>query len=222
VFYYLHLVSSLEQALSGTSGVDFDQPDIRLTVSDLRKSQALEFLHQSGADTRKQLAIINPGATNSRAKCWLPERFAAVGDQLLRRGDVQVALIGSRAESGLAQQITQMMRHQPVVLTGQTDLGLLVAIISLARLLITNDTGPAHIGAAVGVPTLVIFGPTEHYATRPFSPVAEVVRQPVVCSPCMLRECPIDHRCMTQITTEEVMARATRILDSRAAAAIAV
>ena len=67
-------------------------------------------------------------------------------------------------------------------------------------LLVTNDTGPAHIAAALGRPTLVIFGPTNPLTTRPFSPVAELVRHPPDCAPCMLRDCPIDHRCMTAIT----------------------
>ena len=98
------------------------------------------------------------------------------------------------------------------MLTGQTSVAEATAIISVADVLITNDTGPAHIGSAVGTPTLVIFGPTNPLTTRPFAPNAEIIRQKPDCAPCMLRDCPIDHRCMTGITPEEVFAQATAMM----------
>jgi heptosyltransferase-2 len=100
------------------------------------------------------------------------------------------------------------------MLTGETDLSQLTAILSLVDLLVTNDTGPAHIAAALGRPALVIFGPTDPRTTRPFSASAEVVRRPPDCAPCMLRDCPIDHRCMTAISHEEVLERASRIMNA--------
>jgi heptosyltransferase-2 len=107
------------------------------------------------------------------------------------------------------------MRHPAKVLTGKTDLAELVAILSLVDLLVTNDTGPAHIAAALGRPTLVIFGPTNPLTTRPFSPFAEIVREPPDCAPCMLRDCPIDHRCMTAITPDEIFSRARTMLSDK-------
>jgi heptosyltransferase-2 len=107
------------------------------------------------------------------------------------------------------------MRNKPVVLTGKTELKELVAVLSLVDLLVTNDTGPAHIAAALGRPTMVIFGPTNPLTTRPFSPFAEIVRQPPDCAPCMLRDCPIDHRCMTAISPDEVFKRAQVMLERR-------
>jgi heptosyltransferase-2 len=220
VFYYLNLVSALERATTGRSKVDFTHPDISLTVSRQRKAQALAMLSEHGVNVQKRIAVINPGATNSRAKRWLPERFAVVADQLLDRGDTEVVFIGTKTERDVAEQIVSAMRRQPIVLTGQTDLAELVALLSCAHLLISNDTGPAHIGAAVGVPTLTIFGPTEHFATRPFSPSAVVIRKPVECSPCMLRDCPIDHRCMTRITVEDVLVHANKVLETASAAPV--
>jgi heptosyltransferase-2 len=85
-------------------------------------------------------------------------------------------------------------------------------VLSLADVLITNDTGPAHISAALNRPTLVIFGPTDPRTTRPFPSVAEIVRHPPECAPCMLRDCPIDHRCMTAISADEVFQRATQLM----------
>src|SRR5204862_565671 len=92
------------------------------------------------------------------------------------------------------------------------DLAQTAAVLSVADLLVTNDTGPAHVAAAVGCPVVVIFGPTNPLTTRPFSALAEVVRRPPDCAPCMLRDCPIDHRCMTAITAEEVFERATTMM----------
>jgi heptosyltransferase-2 len=103
-------------------------------------------------------------------------------------------------------------------MTGKTSLAQTAALLSSADLLVTNDTGPAHVAAAVGCPVVVIFGPTKPETTRPFSTLAEVVRKPPVCAPCMLRDCPIDHRCMTAITAEEVFERAARSLEARRAA----
>ena len=104
------------------------------------------------------------------------------------------------------------MQCEPIVLTGKTDLAQLVAVLSLADVVVTNDTGPSHIAAALGRPTLVIFGPTNPLTTRPYPPTAEILRRPPDCAPCMLRDCPIDHRCMTAITPAEVFDRAVRAI----------
>jgi len=97
-------------------------------------------------------------------------------------------------------------------LTGKTTVAEAVAIISVGDLLITNDTGPAHLGAALGTPTLVIFGPTNPLTTYPLSSTAEIIRRPPDCAPCMLRDCPIDHRCMTAISPEHVFDRAVTMV----------
>jgi heptosyltransferase II len=101
------------------------------------------------------------------------------------------------------------------VLTGRTDLAQTAAVLKASDVLVTNDTGPAHIAAAVGCPVVVIFGPTNPITTSPYSTAAEVVRHPPDCAPCMLRDCPIDHRCMTAVTPEEVFGRAARALALR-------
>jgi heptosyltransferase-2 len=156
-----------------------------------------------------------PGSINSRAKRWPAERYADLGDRLVDELQAEVVLIGSAAEADVSLEVSRRMRNQPIVLTGQTDLAELVAILSQVDLLITNDTGPAHIASALGRPTLVIFGPTNPLTTRPFSPLGEILRQPPECAPCMLRDCPIDHRCMTAITSGEVFERARQALETK-------
>lgn len=222
VFYYLNLVAELERALTGQTQVNFDAPHLALPVSLQRQRRGRAFLAEQGVDVDKALVVVNPGATNSRAKRWLPERFAAVSDRLLERGDANVVLIGAPEEIAWAQHITARMRRRPLVLTGRTNLRQLVDVLSCAQLLISNDTGPAHIGAALGVPTLALFGPTAPVATRPLSDNAMVIRHPVSCSPCMLRDCPIDHRCMTGISVDDVLSHAERILDVAAPSPVSV
>jgi heptosyltransferase-2 len=157
------------------------------------------------------LVLLCPGSINSRAKRWPAERYAAVADHFAKTG-TGVALIGSPAELEVSNEVSRHTMNKPIVLTGQTSVAQATAIISVADVLITNDTGPAHIGSAVGTPTLVVFGPTNPLTTRPFAPNAEIIRQQPDCAPCMLRDCPIDHRCMTAISPEEVFAQATAMM----------
>jgi heptosyltransferase-2 len=99
-------------------------------------------------------------------------------------------------------EVAEKSKINPIILTGKTTLAEVVSVLSVCDLLVSNDTGPAHISAALGTKTLVIFGPTNPRTTQPWN--SEIVYKNVECSPCMLRDCPIDHRCMTRISAEEV------------------
>lgn len=211
IFYYLNLVAELERLLCGTSIVESNDPRFALDVSVDRRRRAKEFLHAHGVRPGGPLVLLCPGSINSRAKRWPAERYAAVADHFAGAG-ASVALIGAPGELQVSNEVSMRARHKPMVLTGKTSVAEATAIISVADVLITNDTGPAHIGSAVGTPTLVIFGPTNPLTTRPFAPTAEIIRQKPDCAPCMLRDCPIDHRCMTAISPEEVFARANAIM----------
>ena len=210
-FYYLNIVAALERLWNETSSIEGSEPRFDLAVSEERKLQARALLKQHGVTPGAPCVLLCPGSINSRAKRWPAERYAAVGDRLNESG-AQVVLIGSPGELDVSQEVCKHAQHQPVVLTGNTTMAQATALISIADLLITNDTGPAHIGAALNRPTLVIFGPTNPLTTYPMSPHAEIIRRPPDCAPCMLRDCPIDHRCMTAISPEEVFERASVIL----------
>jgi len=221
VFYYLNIVAELERMLHGSSSLESSEPHTGLAVSDERRRAARELLRERGARLERPLVALCPGSTNSRAKRWPAERFAALADSLMERAGAEVVLIGAGEELDVSEEVARRMCKRPVVLTGETDLGQTVAVLSVADLLVTNDTGPAHVAAAVGCPVVVIFGPTNPLTTRPLSPLAEVVRVPPDCAPCMLRDCPIDHRCMTAITASDVYARAARALEARRGAEVA-
>ncbi len=214
VFYYLNIVAELERSLNDEKPRESRQPDASLEMSEARKSQGSAILSSHGVRADAKLIALCPGSINSRAKRWPAERYAALADMLMDRLEAQVLLIGSPEELDVSLEVGRHMRHQATMLTGKTDLAQLVSVLGLVDLVVTNDTGPAHIASALGRPTLVIFGPTNPLTTRPFSPLAELVRHPPDCAPCMLRDCPIDHRCMTAISPDDVFERAAAMLSS--------
>jgi heptosyltransferase-2 len=211
VFYYLYLIAALEQAVTGGNSVCEHDPDISLALTEFSQAQASALLRANGLADGKGIVAICPGSINSRAKRWPAEKFAALADRLID-DNRKVILIGSDEEREVSDEVTKRMKHQPVDLTGKTNLEQVTALLGLVDLVVTNDTGPAHIAAAMGRPTIVIFGPTNPLTTRPFSPLAEVVRHPPDCAPCMLRDCPIDHRCMTAITVDEIFEKSVSAL----------
>jgi heptosyltransferase-2 len=211
VFYYLGIIAELETLLYGATEVWEREPDASLTVSEKRKTAARELLKFHGADLSKKIVVLCPGSTNSRAKRWGAQNYAELADLLNKNLNANVILIGSPDELTVSNEVVNLAQTKLISLTGKTDLAEVVAILSAANLLITNDTGPAHIAPALATPTVVIFGPTIPFTTRPFSPLAEIIRKPPECAPCMLRDCPIDHRCMTAITPAEVYRKAESV-----------
>jgi heptosyltransferase II len=228
VFYYLNLVTELERRLGGDGRAIGPQVEpstaargeinAGLRVSDERRRAAREILRDRGLDMERPVVALCPGSTNSRAKRWPAERFAALADLLMNEGGAQVLLVGSADEMEVSAAVVAASRRKPLDLTGRTSLAESTALLSVCDLLVTNDTGPAHLADAVGCPVLVIFGPTDPVTTRPFSERAIVVRRPPSCAPCMLRDCPIDHRCMTAISPADVFAEAARLLAASSAA----
>ena len=155
---------------------------------------------------------LNPGAFYGTAKRWRPERFAAVADLLARRRGARVAILGGAAERGLGEAIAGLMRTPVRLLSGETSLADLVGVLASLRLLLTNDSGPMHLAAALGVPLVAVFGSTDWRETAPVGDRARLLREPVECAPCLLRECPIDHRCMTRVTVDRVAEAALEMM----------
>ena len=177
----------------------------RLPVADEARRRSDDLLREQGIAPAGPLVAMSPGSVYGSAKRWPAERFAAVADGLAESRGATILLIGSEGERPILDQAAAHMRRPAVNLGGRTDLLALVGVLERARLLVSNDTGAMHVAAAVGTPVLAVFGPTDAVATGPLGRCARVVRVPVPCSPCLLRECPIDHRCMTGVTVEEVL-----------------
>jgi heptosyltransferase-2 len=185
----------------------------QLHVGRDQREGARLILEDSGIRTEgAPILALCPGATNSRAKRWPADRFAATADRLSDQNGFQTIIVGTGGDVEVAEEVARSMRSPAAMLAGKTNIADLKGILACTSLLISNDTGSAHVAAALGVPTAVVFGPTEHVSTRPLSDAATVVRHNVECSPCMLRDCPIDHRCMTRVEVDDVYSAARELL----------
>lgn len=214
VFYFINLIAEVEKRFVGSNTVLHSEPDSTLQISDERKAEARQILNGAGVDPAKKVIALGTGSTNSRAKRWGADNYAKLNDMLHNELGVNVVLAGTADDAEIADEVQRLSQSQAIDLTGKTDLADAAAILSVVDLLVSNDMGLAHIAPAVGTKTAVIFGPTNPVTTRPFSYNAVVVRKEVECSPCMLRDCPIDHRCMTRISVNEVFNVCRELLDS--------
>lgn len=211
VFYYLNLIAEIEKKFFGTETVLQNEPRLDLKISDERRTQAREILTENRIDLSKKTIALGVGSTNSRAKRWSAESYAELNDKLQSELGATVILVGAENELEVSQEVFEKSKLKPTILTGKTSLSEAVAILSEIDLLVSNDMGLPHISSAVGTKTLVIFGPTNPKTTQPWN--AEIIRRETVeCSPCMLRDCPIDHRCMTWISADEVFRKSKNIL----------
>ena len=213
-YFYLELVRAVENGVLGTDSSARYETTTDLPVSDERQADTRDFLTRKGVDLSRPIVALGPGSTNSMAKRWPYERFATVADLLHKEKAANIILLGGPDDVEVAAKISAMSRASLLDLTAKTSLGDAADILSVCDLMISNDMGLAHLAPAVGTATLVIFGPTNPVTTRPFSELAQVLRVEVECSPCMLRECPIDHRCMERVTVEQVFSAAVSKLES--------
>lgn len=216
-YYYLELL----RRAGWLDALSVIEP-VRLTPSPATVERLRQRLSSSGVEPGKNsgrpVVVLAPGAAYGSAKCWLPERYAAVADRLVEAHDAAVLLCGTPAEASLGDAIATRMRTQPISLIGQTTLGEFLALLPSADLFIGNDSGAMHLAASVGVPQVLVFGPTDENGTAPLNPAARLVKRPVSCSPCFLRHCPVDHRCMTGVSVDEVWQEADAVLRARPAA----
>lgn len=145
-----------------------------------------------------------PGAEYGPAKRWLPERFAEAAAKITAQSSAQWILLGTKQDAAIGQQIAAVIGDHCVNRIGQTTLEQLIDELRRCSLLLTNDTGTMHLAALLGVPVVAVFGSTEPRLTGPLGNGHTVLRHHVECSPCFLRECPIDFRCMKAISADEV------------------
>lgn len=210
--YYLALLRGAGlMDFKSWSREDFDL-SIRIGVPEVEEMAARALLRSRGLEDGVLLIGLNPGATYGGAKRWYPSRYAEVADSLVSSYGARILLFGSAAERPIALAVAQKMKHPAVVLAGETTLGQLMALLKMCRLLVTNDSGPMHLAAALDVPQIAIFGSTSEIATGPLSARAIVLKHQVPCNPCFLRECPIDLRCMNAVTVAMVLDAAVGIL----------
>lgn len=214
-YYYLEL---LHRAGWLTALPEINRIVLQVLVA--ARANAEERLTRAGVRAGATRIALGPGASYGSAKCWLPERFASLADRLIEAFDTDVILFGTPAERGTADAIASLMRHRSINLAGETTIAELPALMAACHLFIGNDSGAMHVAGAVGLPVVGIFGPTDADGTAPATPLFRRVQESVFCSPCFLRRCPIDHRCMKRVTVEAAEAAARSWLIAGSAARV--
>ena len=205
VEYYQQLVHAL--------GFPNGPIEPRVTVPDDARDLGARLLADGGWDGRAPLVALAPGAAYGGAKRWPPAYFAELADSLAMDG-VRCAMIGGAADAATGREILgALVRRDAIIdLIGRTDLPTLAGVVGCSRGLVTNDSGAMHLAAAAGVSVTAVFGPTDDTATRPMGDEHVVLVHPVWCRPCMLRECPLDHRCLRGLKVAPVLDAARRTL----------
>ncbi|HLC42900.1 MAG TPA: lipopolysaccharide heptosyltransferase II, partial [Methylomirabilota bacterium] len=198
---YLRLVQSI--------GIAAHERTPRFTVTKDELARADRLLGSLGIDPASPLVGIQLGAAFGPSKRWIPERIAELAERLSKEGDGEPLLLGSREEEPLARWIAERVSAPLHSLVGKENPECLPAILSRCRAVVSADTGPAHLAAAVGTPVVTLFGPTDPRRSRPLGERQVVLWTQVPCSPCFLPRCPIDHPCMTSITTQQALTSVT-------------
>jgi heptosyltransferase-2 len=206
--YYLELVRGL--------GIDAAAAVPRIRVSEATRRRAQRLYDAAGISASTVVGFA-PGAAYGYAKRWPPDRVAKVITRATRELQAHCVLVGAAADREAGREIESSLPPDvhTTNLIGRTDLRLLIGVLERCRAFVSNDSGAMHLAAAVGVPVTAIFGPTDERATAPLGD-HDIILHQVFCRPCMLRECPIDHRCMKRIGTDEVFAAVTRRLQPTA------
>jgi heptosyltransferase-2 len=192
-------------------------PLVRPRPSTVERAQAA--LEREAIGNGVPLVGFAPGAAYGHAKRWPPRRVAEVIARLAHERGAACVLVGAAGDREAGREIESALPPdvRTVNLIGRTDLRLLVGLLARCRAFVSNDSGAMHLAAATGLPVTAIFGPTDERVTAPLGDHDLMIHQ-VFCRPCMLRDCPIDHRCMKGITVDAVFTAVVRRLDAAGAA----
>ncbi len=186
---------------------------LELAVDPAAESDLAQELERRGVRAAERLLVVTPGSAFGPAKRWPAGHFAAAAELLARRMDLLPVLAPAAAEAGLARAIAGAMGVRAIALVDPApDLERLKALVARAALVLTNDSGPRQVAVALGRPVVVVMGPSDPQNSAQHLEGQRVLREPVACSPCGRRTCPIDHRCMTRLRPERVLAAAEELL----------
>ena len=205
--YYLELVRGL--------GVDAPDGHPRIVPRETTRARARALLDQRIPSGRRVVGLA-PGAAYGHAKRWPPARMADLARRLARERAATCVLVGAAGDRDAGREIESSMPPDvPIVnLIGRTDLRLLIGLLAHFQGFVSNDSGAMHLAAAAGVPVTAMFGPTDERVTAPIGDHDVLIHQ-VFCRPCMLRDCPIDHRCMKGISVDAAFDAVSRRLEAR-------
>ena len=189
-----------------------DVAPVSLRVSPESAARAEKLLNGTGCAPGSLRVALGAGAAYGTAKCWPANRYADLARRLVADHGAHVLLFGAASEAAVAAEVELGAGPGIVNLIGRSAIGDLPALLSRCRMFIGNDSGAMHVAAAVGLPVVAVFGPTDPDGTRPLTPQLSIVQRRVACSPCFLRHCPIDHRCMKSVELDAVLLAARKWL----------
>ena len=182
-----------------------DAEELKLEVAKPHREKMRAWLNDHRISPGAALIAIAPAAAYGPAKEWPPVRYAALIDFLTEEGGAECVLVGAPAERNLCAQVAATSRTNPIVAAGETNIGELIAMLSLCDGFVGNDSGAMHLAAALAIPTVGIFGSTNPERTGPGGPRAGVIYHRLECSPCLERTCRFGHyNCLREITPAEV------------------
>ena len=207
---YLHSISQLGASVPARSPAGVVMSYLVLTEAE--RLVARSTLASAGISTGDFVVGISPGTAKGPAKAWLPDRFAALSDNLVETFGAKILLLGGPNDLSAGEAVLQAMKSESVNFIGKLSLREMMAVISLCSLCITNDSGPLHIASALGIPQVAIYGPRPPQFSFPGGPLDAMVYHPVNCSPCDFCVCPVNHHCMTAVTVAEVLDKAKEVL----------
>ncbi|HVN08378.1 MAG TPA: lipopolysaccharide heptosyltransferase II [Patescibacteria group bacterium] len=192
---------------------------IQVRVNEASLARAEKFLCDAGCPRGGVRVAFGAGAAYGTAKCWPANRYAELARLLVAEYGARVLLFGAASEAAVAAEVEQGAGQGVINLIGRSAIGDLPALLARCGLFVGNDSGAMHVAAAVGVPVVAVFGPTDPEGTKPLTPQLSLVQRKVACSPCFLRHCPIDHRCMKFVELKMVLdAVRGRLAESASAA----
>jgi len=200
-------------ALLLTAGIPPDSDSPRIPIPEAAARRAGQALAAAGL-SGDRLVVLCPGSAYAAIKRWPADRFAALSDRLAERGFSCAVAIGP-GERALAEAVARKARAAPPLLGEDLDPVELAAVFARARLVVANDSGPAHLAAAVGTPVAVFFGPTDPGRTAPSGAPVRVLDRYVFCSPCFRETCPYGHECMREIEVEDAMRAVEELIGAR-------
>ncbi|MGB8436089.1 MAG: lipopolysaccharide heptosyltransferase II [Burkholderiales bacterium] len=178
---------------------------LRAVCLEVNEANLVITLSRLGLNRSREIAVLCPGAEFGPAKRWPAAHFAALATALAARG-LAVWLIGSAKDKPIAEEIAAQCNGSVLSLCGRTDLGAAIDLMSLASVVISNDSGLMHVASALGRPLVAIYGSSSAEHTPPLSPGARIVKLDIKCSPCFARVCPLGHfRCMNELEPELVL-----------------
>ncbi|MFH0731006.1 MAG: glycosyltransferase family 9 protein [Pseudomonadota bacterium] len=193
------------------AGIACHDIEYHLPITADHRIGAQQLLSEKGLGSGQPFVVLNPMA-KWQTKLWDQRNFAELADRIQTGCGVPIVFTGGPEDQSYINSIIGHMKTKGETLAGRTDLMTLAALLQAAALMITTDTGPMHIAAAVGTPTVVLFGPTAPWRTGPYGKGHRIVRADLACNPCFKRRCPENRTCMAAIRVEQVMAAATELL----------